>query len=82
MKLINVVDLTSATETTIKVDKIVHDDETEIVIHQISGTYHAEKYFDSAWDLPGTPKDVTNFISLNLLDAGKLINALLELTGE
>ena len=48
MKLINVTDLTSNKPTTIKVDSLTHSDETEIVIHQISGTYMKVSNFNKS----------------------------------
>ena len=77
MRLLRVVDTTSGSDSTIKVAKVVYSDESvDIVVHQIEGTFTDVEDFEHAWDrqAPG----VVNFLSLGILDARRLVNALIE----
>ena len=77
MRLLRVVDSTSGSDTTIKVAKVVYSDESvDIVVHQIEGTFTEVEDFEREWDrqAPG----LVNFLSLGILDARRLVNALIE----
>ncbi len=81
-RLVNVMDVTAGKETTIKIARIARDKETEeIILHQIQGTYDTLEHFDREWDMKphDESKEIINFISVDILDARKITNALLEL---
>ena len=81
-RLVNVVDTTSGKDTTIKIARVSQDEEIkDIILHQIQGTYDSLEDFDREWETK--PKDehteVVNFISVDIPDARKITNALIEL---
>ena len=79
MRLIHVRDTTSGVETTVKVGKVRYPDgAVDLVVHQIEGIYGCEEEFDAEWDVTPDREGVVNFLSLDLVDARKLVNALVE----
>ncbi len=67
-RLINIIDTASGLETTIKISKVrCPDDENivwprekeDIIIHQITGTYHTLEDFNYEWDNPPEPLEKT-----------------------
>jgi hypothetical protein len=79
VRLVQVRDTTSGRETTVKVSKICYPDESvELVVHQIEGVYETEEEFDLEWNITPDKEGFVNFISLGLVDARKLVNALIE----
>lgn len=79
MRLVGVLDSVSGVETTVKVERVTYPDgETDVNIHQIEGLYDSEEEFEAAWDRDPEKDALVNFISVSLVDARKLVNALLE----
>ena len=79
MRLVQVRDTTSGRETTVKVGKIGYPDgSVDLVVHQIEGVYETEEAFDVEWNMAPDKEGLVNFISLGLVDARKLVNALIE----
>lgn len=79
MRLVHARDTTSGRETTVKVKKICYPDgSVDLVVHQIEGVYETEDGFDVEWNLTPGKEGLVNFISLELVDARKLVNALIE----
>ena len=83
MRLVQVHDICSAVDTTIKIVLNVFDDipgdlTDEVCIHQIEGSYETEEMFDKASEIGGSDLEVVNFLSLSVVDARKLVNALIE----
>ena len=62
-----------------KVKKISYQDgSVDLVVHQIEGVYDTEEGFDREWNATPDREGLVNFISLDLMDARKLVNALIE----
>ena len=79
MKLLQVTDTASGQPTTIKVKKVGYPDGSfDIVIHQIEGVYETEEDFDWEWNAKPDKEGFVNFMSLDLQDSRKLVNALIE----
>ena len=79
MRLLQVIDTTSGRSTTIKVFKISYpDNSTDIIVHQIEGAYDNPQDFDREWNALPSKQGLVNFLSLGLLDARRLVNALIE----
>ena len=79
MRLVHVRDTTGGRETTVKVSKICYPDgAVDLVVHQIEGVYETEEGFDVGWNMTPDKEGLVNFISLGLVDARKLVNALIE----
>jgi len=79
MRLAQVRDTTSGRETTVKVKKISYrDGSVDLVVHQIEGVYDTEESFDREWNATPDREGLVNFISLDIMDARKLVNALIE----
>ena len=79
MRLIHVRDTTSGRETTVKVSKICcPDGSVDLVVHQIEGVYETEEGFDVEWNMMPDKEGLVNFMSLDLVDARKFVNALIE----
>ena len=79
MRLVHARDTTSGRETTVKVKKICYPDGVvDLVVHQIEGVYETEEAFDVEWNMTPDKDGLVNYISLDLVDARKLVNALIE----
>jgi len=79
MRLFHARDTTSGRDTTVKVKKICYPDgSVDLVVHQIEGVYDTEEEFDVEWNMTPDKEGLVNFISLGLVDARKLVNALIE----
>jgi len=79
MRLVHVRDTTSGRDTTVKVKKIRYQDgSVDLVVHQIEGVYDTEECFDREWNATPDREGLVNFMSLDLLDARRLVNALIE----
>jgi hypothetical protein len=79
MRLVHARDTTSGRETTVKVSKICYPDgSVDLVVHQIEGVYESEEGFDVEWNLTPDKEGLVNFMSLGLVDARRLVNALIE----
>jgi hypothetical protein len=79
VRLVHARDTTSGRETTVKVKKICYPDGVvDLVVHQIEGVYDMEEGFDVEWNTTPDEDGLVNFVSLNLVDARKLVNALIE----
>ena len=79
MRLLQVTDTASGQPTTIKVKKVGYSDgSSDLVIHQIEGMYETEEDFDREWNTKPDKEGFVNFMSLDLQDSRKLVNALME----
>ena len=79
MRLLQVIDTASGRPTTIKVKKVGYSDGSfDLVIHQIEGVYETEEEFDREWNTKPDKEGFVNFMSLDLQDSRKLVNALIE----
>ena len=79
MRLVQMRDTTSGRETTVKVEKVCYPDgSVDVVVHQIEGVYETVEGFDVEWNMTPDREGLVNFISLGLVDARKLVNALIE----
>ena len=79
MRLLQVTDTASGRPTTIKVKKVGYPDGSfDLVIHQIEGVYETEEDFDREWNTKPDEEGFVNFMSLDLQDSRKLVNALIE----
>ena len=77
--LLQVTDTTSGRLTTIKVKKVGYPDESsDLVVHQIEGVYETEEDFDREWNIKPDKEGFVNFMSLDLQNSRKLVNALME----
>ena len=77
--LLQVIDTASGRLTTIKVKKIGYSDgSSDLVIHQIEGVYETKEDFDREWNIKPDKEGFVNFMSLDLQDSRKLVNALME----
>ena len=54
------------------------DGSSDLVIHQIEGVYETEEDFDREWNTKPDKEGFVNFMSLDLQDSKKLVNALME----
>ena len=48
------------------------------MVHQIEGVYETEEGFDVEWNMTPDKEGLVNFMSMELMDARKLVNALIE----
>lgn len=80
MKLLQAVDTTSNRFITIKLYKVKLPDceLPEVWLHVLGGHHETEEEFDKAWDEWSEKDELNFFFSLDLLDARKLTNALIE----
>ena len=79
MRLVHARDTTSGRETTVKICKVSYPDESvDLVVHQIEGVYETEEAFDVEWNMTPDKEGLVNFMSMDLVDARKLVNALIE----
>lgn len=70
-------DTTSKTPTTIKVERIKYPDGQEDVnIYQIEGSYETLEHFNREARGEDPSDGLVNFISLDIKDGRKLVNAL------
>jgi len=62
-----------------KVEKVsCQDGSFDVVIHQIEGVYETEEEFDREWNTKPDKEGFVNFMSLDLQDSRKFVNALIE----
>jgi len=54
------------------------DGSFDVVIHQIKGVYETEDDFDREWNTKPDKEGFVNFMSLDLQNSRKLVNALIE----
>jgi hypothetical protein len=79
VRLFHARDTTNSMKTIVKVKKICYPDgSVDLVVHQIEGVYETEEAFDMEWNMTPDKEGLVNFISLDLVDARKLMNALIE----
>ena len=79
MRLLHLVDTTSGRMTTVKVRRVEYGDGSrDLLIHQIEGIYDSEEAFDLKWDGMADEGGLVNFLSLDLEDARKLVNTVIE----
>ena len=79
MRLVRLRDTTSGRETTVKVCRVSYPDgSVDVVVHQIEGVYETVEEFDVEWNMTPDKEGLVNFMSLELVDARKLVNALIE----
>ena len=79
MRLLHLVDTTSGRMTTVKVRRVEYGDGSrDLLIHQIEGVYDTEEAFDFEWDGSADEGGLVNFMSLDLVDARKLVNVVIE----
>jgi hypothetical protein len=70
-------------DTTVKLKKVTFDEDVEVTLHQITGTYDTEEDFDREWDLNETKEpEINNFMSMDIMHARRLVNNLIELIKE